>query len=140
MKRAFKILICFFVVLFAVMLVLLCMFAHGMATRADCPEYEPGSVWYNEETGITFTADDNGTLCGKNVVNGQEYYMTVGHRAGNIDISYLDYTSVLEEETHVQHSSLIGDYKLKKDKLIIRNISYLENISINADELIFVKQ
>ena len=140
MKRAFKILICFFVVLFAAMLVLLCMFTHGMITRADCPEYEPGSVWYNEETGITFTADDTGELCGKNIVNGQEYDLTVGHRTDNIDIGYLDYDSVLDEESHVQRSLLIGDYKLKKDKLIIRNISYFENIGINADELIFVKQ
>ena len=140
MKRAFKILICFFVVLFAVMLVQLCMFTHGMITRADSPEYEPGSVWYNEETGITFTADDKGTLCGKNSVNGQEYDLTVDHRAGNIAVSYLGYDTILGEETRGQRSLLIGDYKLKKDKLIIRNISYFENIGINADELIFVKQ
>ena len=140
MKRAFKILICFFVVLLAVLLVLLCMFTHAMITRADCPEYETGSVWYNEETGITFTADDSGTLCGKNIVNGQEYDLTVGHRAGNIAVSYLGYDTILGEETRCQRSLLIGDYKLKKNKLIIRNISYFENIGINADELIFVKQ
>ncbi len=140
MNRFFKISSYVLIAIFALALILFAMFAYGMATRGNVPKHEPGSVWYNEETGITLTADDDGVLGGKNVLGGKEYDLTVGYRAGSIFVDYSYDDTSFEETKYVTRSLFIGDYRLKKDKLIIRNIDHFENIGINEDKLVFVKK
>ncbi len=140
MNRFFKISLYVLIAIFALALILFAMFAYGMATRGNVPKYEPGSIWYNEETGITLTADDDGSLEGKNVLGGKEYDLSVGHRAGNISFNYVYHDTESDEFEYVTRTLFMGDYRLKKDKLIIRNIDHFENIGINEDKLVFVKQ
>lgn len=68
----------------------------------------------------------------------KEYELEANYRAGRIHISYKCYDESADEEYY--DFLFTGNYKQKKDKFIISNISYSENIGINEDKLIFTKQ
>ncbi len=104
-------------------------------TRYDSPEFEPGSIWYCKEADLTFIADSNGNLTGKNIIHGREYDLELGWRYGVMDI-----INKCPGDDGIIYSDIFagGNFKQKGDRLVIRGIEYY-NIDLGERNLVFEK-